>query len=60
MQGWTKKHVEPTMLAMQEKGSPVVKYGYRADVGLAATYNKILGDEKEICRGEFAILEKSE
>lgn len=37
-----------------------VNFGYRAGVGIAATYNKILGDAKKDCGGELSILEKSQ
>lgn len=36
---------------------PVVRTGYTAGVGMNATYNKILGDAKAGCSGEFTILE---
>lgn len=37
-----------------------VEVNYRAGIGVNATYNKILGDAKARCYGEFSILEKKE
>ena len=39
---------------------PTIEIGYRVGVGMGATYNKILGEAKKDCRGEFSILERSE
>lgn len=40
-----------------EKKEPQVSVGYKAGVGVAATYNKILQDSKEACQGEFKVLD---
>lgn len=36
---------------------PVVEVGYAAGVGMAVTYNKLLGDVKAGCDGEVTILD---
>lgn len=41
-------------------GKTIVDVGYRAGVGLAVTYNKILGEAKNDCKGEFSILESKQ
>lgn len=39
------------------KWKPDVNVGYAAGVGAAVTYNKLLGDAKAGCYGEFKILD---
>lgn len=51
---------EKALSALSEKLPPTIEVKYRAGVGIAATYNKILEDSKRACIGEFSILEKSE
>ena len=36
---------------------PDVNVGYAAGIGVAVTYNKLLGDAKNSCNGEFKILD---
>lgn len=43
--------------AKSRANKPIVNVGYTAGVGIAATYNKILGEAKNDCRGEFKILD---
>jgi hypothetical protein len=45
----------------KEKGSkigkPETSVGYTAGIGVGATYNKLLGDAKKECNGEFKVLD---
>ena len=42
--------------AKREK-KPIIDVGYAAGVGVAVTYNKLLGDAKAGCDGEFKVLD---
>lgn len=55
-----KKVSDAVALAMKEELPPNIQIGYRAGIGVAATYNKILQDGKNLCGGKFSIIEKSE
>ena len=44
--------------AEREK-KPIIDIGYAAGIGVAVTYNKLLGDAKDACSGEFKILEST-
>lgn len=41
----------------RQQSEKVIEVGFVAGVGIAATYNSILGNAKRECNGEFEILE---
>ena len=45
------------VIADAKSKKQTVHVGYTAGVGVNATYNKILGDERSACKGEFKLLD---